>query len=236
MFDSLVELLLPRACLGCALAQSNWCLSCIAAELSPVLHRPDPCPPALPRVCAAASYSGSVRSAILAAKERDRRELDRPLGYLLATAVALTLTTASEPSIATESTDCPAVVWLIPIPASPAAIRARGRDHLSDWTRWAVRALVTENIRAQLVPALLRRRGGVDSVGLTAGQRSDNLTGAFVLRPMPAPPPATRIILVDDVVTTGATLVAASTRLMTDWDLAQADIGAAVVGATQRVH
>ncbi len=229
LLGSLMELLLPRSCLACGLAGSSWCRECLAVELNPVLHRPDPCPTALPRLAAAASYSGSVRSAVLAAKEHDRRELDRPLGLLLAAAIGLLL--ASEPAAARSDP-----VWVIPVPASPAAIRARGRDHLADWTQWTVRALQAENIAARRVPALRRRPGGVDSVGLDAGQRVDNLDGAFVLRRIGRPPPRARVVVVDDIVTTGATLAAASEGVTTGLQLARSMIGTAVVAATQRNH
>lgn len=177
---------------------------------------------------AAGSYSGSIRSAILAAKERDRRELDRPLGLLLAVAIGWLLGSTVGGAAPTGP------LWLVPVPASPTAIRARGRDHLADWTRWTVRALQAQNIPAVHVPALRRRPGGTDSVGLDAAQRADNLDGAFLVQAIERPPSSTRIVIVDDIVTTGATLVAAGSRLTAGLDLDPNRIGAAVIAATQR--
>lgn len=228
LLDDLAELLLPRSCLGCGQVASSWCRECLTVGFNPVLHRPDPCPPGLPTLSTAASYSGSMRSAILAAKERDRRELDRTLGLLLAAAIGLLLGSAAH------AADPAAPLWLVPVPASPAAIRARGRDHLADWTRWTVRALRAQNIPARSVPALRRRPGGADSVGLDAAQRAANLDGAFRVQVIDRPPSSTRIVIVDDIVTTGATLVAASSRLRAGLDLDQNRIGAAVIAATQR--
>ncbi len=231
LLDSLAELVLPRSCIGCGRAGTSWCRECLAKELNPVLHRPDPCPPELPCLSTAASYSGSVRSAILAAKERDRRELDRPLGLLLAAAIGQWLMQGCERADAAQPIG---PVWLVPVPASPAARRARGRDHVADWTGWAVRALRAENIPAQRVSALRRRPGGLDSVGLGAEERADNLQGAFRLTRDDRPSPGTRVVIVDDIVTTGATLAVASTRLSTAFGLDETRIGAAVVAATQR--
>lgn len=228
LLAGLFELLLPRACVGCGRDGIEWCSECLAVELAPVLHLPDPCPAGLPRLAAAAAYSASVRCAILAAKERDRRELDRTLGAMLAAAIGRLM--ATDPLWPDRS----GPVWLVPLPASPVALRQRGRDHVSDWTRWAVRWLHDVQVTVSLVPALRRRAGGLDSVGLDAGQRAANLRGAFAVGRVGAPAPGTTVIVVDDIVTTGATLVAASGCLVDRLDLDPQDMGAAVVAATQR--
>ncbi|MBA3294166.1 MAG: ComF family protein [Geodermatophilaceae bacterium] len=215
-----------------------WCPGCLDDEFDPVLHRPDPCPRGMPIMAAAATYSGSVRCAVLAAKERDRRELDRPLGAMLASAIGLLLTRGSPGS----GSFGPAAIWpnrlrplwLIPVPASPAARRERSRDHVSDWTRWTVRWLRAAQIAACRVPALRRTTSSLDSVGLDAAERAANLSGAFTLAAVRAPPPGTILVVVDDIVTTGATLVEAAACLSTGFDLGQAQLTAAVVAATQR--
>lgn len=227
LLASLLDLLLPRVCLGCGQHGCAWCLDCVTVGLDPTPHRPDPCPPGLPALTTAASYSGSVRLAILAAKERDRRELDRALGAMLAVAVGRLISSGSRLS------SVPGPVWLVPVPASPGALRERGRDHLADWTRWAVRRLRAARVEAHRVPALRRRSGGVDSVGLDADQRAANLRGVFTMGRI-TPPPGTWVVIVDDVVTTGATLAAAAGCLSAGLDREAAELGAAVVGATQR--
>lgn len=229
VLSSLVELLLPQVCLGCGQDGSSWCRQCLAVELDPVLHRPDPCPPGLPPLAAAASYTGSVRSAVLAAKERDRRELDSLLGAMLATAIGRVMTADRPPGSAGLGR-----LWLVPVPAGPGARRLRGRDHVSDWAGWAVRWLLAEHVVAELVPALHRRPACVDSVGLDAGQRASNLRGAFGSRVVGSPPRGTTVVLVDDIVTTGATLVAATGALSAGLGVASPLLRTAVVAATQR--
>ena len=97
------------------------------------------------------------------------------------------------------------------MPSSRAALRTRGRDHVRELTRHAVAEL-----RAAGLPAaelrLLRRRGRVqDSAALSAAQRRANLAGTFLLDPRPARTgPGALLVLVDDVVTSGATLTEAA--------------------------
>jgi predicted amidophosphoribosyltransferase len=69
---------------------------------------------------------------------------------------------------------------------------------------------------------------------LDAAERAANLSGAFTLAAVRAPPPGTILVVVDDIVTTGATLVEAAACLSTGFDLGQAQLTAAVVAATQR--
>jgi len=78
-------------------------------------------------------------------------------------------------------------------------------------------------VRRLLVPARAVR----DQSGLTSVQRAANLHGA--MRATPGPP--VRVVVVDDVVTTGATLVEAARALVAQGHHV---VGAAVLGATQR--
>jgi predicted amidophosphoribosyltransferase len=66
---------------------------------------------------------------------------------------------------------------------------------------------------AVLAPALRMRRGGRDSVGLSAADRAANLAGRMWVHGPAVPTGAAHVVLVDDVVTTGATLRAAAATL-----------------------
>jgi predicted amidophosphoribosyltransferase len=145
-----------------------------------------------------------VRPALIAFKERGRAELARPLGAALALAVAAV--TAAVPGARRP-------VLLVPVPSSPAAVRARGRDHVRELTGPAVAELRAAGVDARAA-RLLRRRGRVrDSANLSVAQRRANLAGSFVVAPRRPPSPAALLVVVDDVVTSGATLTEAAGTL-----------------------
>jgi predicted amidophosphoribosyltransferase len=178
----------------------------------------------LPRSVALAAYAGTLRAAILAYKERGRHTLAGPLGDRLAD---VTLAALGGP---------PAPVLLCPVPATTAAARQRYGDHMVRLARRTAREL-TRRGRPTRVVYPLRARPRPDSAELSSEDRLRLAPDAFTL--MPARLPAvraavaagSRLVLVDDVVTTGATLAAIAIRLR------EAGVDApvaAVLAATQR--
>ncbi|MDT7539676.1 MAG: hypothetical protein QOI82_3261 [Actinomycetota bacterium] len=220
MLAALLDLVLPQPCAGCGGSDAAWCLSCAAvlaaAAGSPLGRcRPDPTPAGFPPAAAAAAYAGAVRGALLAHKESGRLGLGRPLGRALAAAVAcLTV---------------PDHVVLVPVPSSRSAVRQRGHDHALRLARFAAATLTAggQPTRAQPLLVPVRRLG--DQSALDAAGRAANLAGAFGVRRDVAV--AGQVVVVDDVVTTGASLVEAARALTA----AGATVhGAATVAATIR--
>lgn len=100
---------------------------------------------------------------------------------------------------------------LIPIPLHRARLRQRGYDQALELARPLSRALAIP-LRDDL---LIRTRHTAQQSSLDAEQRHRNVRGAFSLRPQsrrPAALPA-HVALIDDVMTTGATLHAAALAL-----------------------
>ena len=224
--SALTDLVLPRTCAGCGLPGPVLCRRCASLLAAPRLASPRRVPWGFPPTVAAGAYAGPVRPTVLAFKERGRAELARPLGAALALAVATV-------SRAVPERDGP--VLLVPVPASRAALRTRGRDHVRELTRHAVAELRRAGLPAAEA-RLLRRRGRVaDSAGLSAVQRRANLAGTFVLDPRgAAPAPFSLLVLVDDVVTSGATLTEAAAVLAAAPPSGALPVVAAVVAATPR--
>jgi len=240
VWAALADLVLPAECAGCRTPhvplRRGACADCAAAlsTLRPRVHRPDPAPAGLPACVAVGEYGGPLREALLSYKERGRTTLAAPLGTMLAEAVAAAAGGARRP------------VLLLPVPTTAAAIRARHGDHLR---RLALRA--TRVLRAAGWPVTLaqplRALPKPDSTHLDSAQRAIAAAAAFRLRPRHAArvraatgaagsgsgTAAAAVVLVDDIVTTGATLAAIATIL------AGAGIrvdAAATLAATRRRH
>ncbi|HEX3732360.1 MAG TPA: hypothetical protein VHU91_05495 [Mycobacteriales bacterium] len=100
---------------------------------------------------------------------------------------------------------------LVPIPTAPAARRRRGGDHLIPILRTARRR--SRNLFG-VWPLLRTTHERADSVGLDAAARRRNIADGFAIRAWARrPPELTALLLVDDVVTSGATLSEAARTL-----------------------
>ena len=197
----------PVECLGCGRPDRSLCADCSPA-LAP--GRPWPVRCAAPvgaPVWAAADYEGPVRGAILALKNDGRTDAARPLARLVTAALGAALAGAT-PGIE-----------LAPVPSRAAALRRRGLDPVRELLLAArlpaSRVLVAR--RSALPQKALDRAGRLAAQGRFRARRQ--LDGR-------------RFVLVDDVVTTGATLadcaaairaaggavVAAVAACAPDWD------------------
>jgi predicted amidophosphoribosyltransferase len=200
VLSALTDLVLPRCCIGCGRPGPGLCRWCVPPEgpfdATPVLGV---------RVTAAATYDAAVRSALLAYKERGRRDLAGPLAALLAGAVVRHGTSRAV---------------LVPVPSSAAAARSRGGDHVLRLARRVSRRTGTD-----VEAALFLNRQVRDSAGLDPAERASNLDAAMTA----SAGGGRRALVVDDIVTTGATLHEAGRALR---EAGWAVCGAAVVAAT----
>ncbi|MEV1054823.1 ComF family protein [Streptomyces sp. NPDC049887] len=199
-------LVLPAVCAGCGHARTSLCEEC-AKRLAgpPARARPCPEPAGLPVVFAAARYEGAVRSVLLAHKERGALGLARPLGAALARAVR-----AASPHGGAEG----GPLLLVPVPSAARAVRARGHDPALRIAVAAAVALRRAGTYARALPALCQSRRVSDQSGLTAPERLENITGALEVAPWAGRVlEARRTVLVDDVMTTGASLAEAARAL-----------------------
>ncbi len=224
LLDSLTDLVLPRDCIGCGQPRHLLCESCITAAADLAIHRPTPTPAGFPTCVSFGKYAGSLRLAIIAVKEHGRRDLVRPLAGLLRDAVD-----AVRPVDGLSA-------YVVPIPSTPAAARARGGDHMLRITR-ALSSTPPRSLPAGSLPiarVLVPPRKSVDAVGLGRLERVAARSHAFSLRrDAETLVRGAHLILTDDLVTSGATLSAAADVLRAAGAMS---VRAATIAATARLN
>ncbi|PVC70755.1 phosphoribosyltransferase [Streptomyces sp. CS081A] len=214
-------LVLPVACGGCGRPRTELCPECAAAltGTGPRRVRPAPEPAGLPAVHAAAPYTGAVREVLLAHKERGALGLAGPLGDALAGAVE-----AAAEAVAGAGGG---PLLLVPVPSSRRSVRARGHDPTRRIALAAAARLRRAGRDARVAPVLRQRRYVADQAGLGARGRLANLSRALEVVPGGARllaaaraggaaetgNPAGTVVLVDDLMTTGASLAEAARAL-----------------------
>ncbi len=146
-------------------------------------------PPAFDSLSAGGLFGGPLADAVYALKYQGRPALARPLGVWLSLRVELAAGAA-----------------VISIPLSRARRRQRGYDQAGLLADALARAANLPRLRR----ALARVRDTPPQVGRDREARARNVANAFVARPSVA---GRDVVLVDDVVTTGATADAAARAL-----------------------
>ena len=228
-WQDLGDLVLPAECGGCGRPRTALCARCGDALCGGVPRRvrPSPEPAGLPVVHAAAPYRDAVRAVLLAHKERGALGLAEPLGVALAGAVRAGLDgTGVLGSAEAEVRTGPGLrtcgpdprtrrrtpLLLVPVPSARKAVRARGHDPTRRIAYAAAAELRRAGVPARVLAALRQRRHVADQAGLDSSRRLANLAGALEV---PAGAGALlaedgRIVLVDDLITTGASLAEAA--------------------------
>lgn len=183
------------------------CPACVATLPTGAQQRwPTPTPAHLVNPWSTGEYDGAIRAMIVGHKDRGQYTFRAALSTLLATAVVAAVPCPSAP------------VLLVPIPSRPGVVRRRGYDPLLAITRLAARGLRRDGYRAEPTRLLVPTRRSVDQAGLAATQRSVNQTGSLacpsaLTARLARRRPRAHVVVVDDVITTGATAAEACRAL-----------------------
>jgi predicted amidophosphoribosyltransferase len=248
LWDGLRELggvVLPVECGGCGAAGVRLCTVC-AAELSGpprlVLPTVGAWKSDVP-IWASAPYAGPVRRLVVGWKDQGRHDLGGPLAEALALALLALIGDLrtgdlgqARSTIGGHARSGGAAAWagpsvlLVPVPSSRRARSERGADLVRRLAVAAARRVRAAGVPVRVLPALGLARSVADQAGLDRSARARNVADAMrvragaarVVRGLPA-------IVVDDVLTTGATAREAVRALMAAGSL---PLGVAVPCAT----
>ena len=195
-----LDFALPAQCAGCRREGAALCGDCLPAldvRLEAVpgvpIGLPADIPAPLLQLEWCAPFTGVTRRALHALKYDGERRLAPPMGAAIARRWAR----------AGAGGDA-----LVPVPASPDRVRDRGYDQAT-----LIAAEAGRRLRRPVLRALERTRATTAQFDLDRAARASNLGGAF--RAVDGVAVEGRwLVLVDDVVTTGATLAACATILL----------------------
>ncbi len=153
-------------------------------------------PPVFDRARAVAHHDGAARDLVHKLKYGDRQELAIAMGRLMATSASEVFVNADV---------------LVPVPLHWTRLWQRRFNQAT-----ALARVIARETGLPVEPALLRRRKRtLRQVGLTRQQRQQNLQGAFVVSESArAALMGKRIVLIDDVMTTGSTANASARALL----------------------
>ena len=218
------DLVWPASCAACGVGGRLLCPACavdVAALGHVRAHAPSPPPTGFPPTLTWGSYDGALRRLVVAHKDQDRADAAPILAALLSDVVEIALAGLAAP-------------LLVPIPSSAASRRVRGREPLLDLAR-----RMALPAPAPMVPALRVARRVRDQAGLGRLERSVKLAGSMVIvAGVEEFLDGADVVLLDDVVTTGATLAEGARALRPaaarsrQWRVRS--VRAAVICATQR--
>jgi predicted amidophosphoribosyltransferase len=190
--SELKHLLFPTRCFGCRELGYSICSKC-RKLWNPHIYQSRIANLA---VYSAVPYSPVAKNILLAAKEQSVKSADQ----LIQSALKASLN---------ELFDKYSSCALVPIPSRPASNRRRGRDFI-----YEMALSVAKDIGVGVLPLLEHQRAIRDQSKLSVSSRRENLAMALSIKPQfRGNYPSENLVILDDLVTTGATINEANRAL-----------------------
>ncbi|NEG96126.1 ComF family protein [Bifidobacterium sp. SMB2] len=192
------DIMLPRGCAGCDAPDERLCATCAAGFRRRVVRAVPATMCSSGRVLACGWYRGGVRRAILRWKDHGDEEITPDLASMMRE--------RARNGAVEQLVDADRRVVVVPVPSSPKSLRRRGRSHVVPLARAVCAHLTSCGLDAVVMPALSITGVQAKSVQRSRpGQRAARLSGHIHVR-NPETLRGGQILLVDDIVTTGATI------------------------------
>ena len=178
IFKNILAVLFPQKCLGCKKENEILCSDCLLK-----INRPDT--PHLNGIHIAANYQDLVlKKALWMLKYQGAKQLAKPLAELIRERIWKKLETEN---------------WLVvPVPLSKNKLRHRGYNQAE-----LIARELSDNVRADILFKKFHTKSQVEVKNKE--ERLANIIGSFEVR-NPEKIKGKKIILIDDVLTTGATM------------------------------
>lgn len=217
--SQVLDIVLSRSCLACRKPGPMLCPGCLEAMVDVHLHDGGIRNEGLRlRPWVATRYEGDTRQALLAYKERGWHGLDRPLGWLLAAAVSASLehrqATTDSPCESSSSVMDRGHVHVVPVPPHRTTQARRGIDTIGRIAEHTAGMLTGAGWSVDVLRLVRRVREDGRSAGSSADSRG-RVAGSFMATADacctsdPVRGARCRIVVVDDVITTGSTIAEA---------------------------
>jgi predicted amidophosphoribosyltransferase len=143
------------------------------------------------------NYSTEAASIILLAKESSNHEAIKTLSESIAESIIF----------AVKDMKINSLISIVTVPSSKSSIRRRGRDHINFLALEVVKKIASHNFAVEYLSILMAKKNIKDQSKLNSSQRSENTKGNFGVIGCEFPQGA--IFLIDDLVTTGSSMLEA---------------------------
>ena len=187
---SLKDLIYPNICICCGKTGAIVCPNCSEYWLAnPKKSKVDD-----NVLFFVTTYNEITSPVILAAKEAGNADSVKLIAKSIASSISFAILNLgiSQP------------INLVTIPSQLSAIRRRGRDHIKDLVQEVIIQLNQQEIDAVYLPILKPIKKIKDQSNLNGLQRKENMSHAFTVKSSPISQSA--VILIDDLVTSGASI------------------------------